>query len=50
VASLAFCRICSGDVFVAGEEIAWGQHRLGLETPKALKQINLQGFMKGNKL
>jgi hypothetical protein len=35
--------------FVAGEEIAWGQHRLGLETPKALKQIDLQGFMKGNK-
>jgi len=29
--------------FVAGEEIAWGQRLLDWETPKALKDINLQG-------
>ncbi len=29
-------------LFVAGEEISWGQRLLGVSTPEALKEINLQ--------
>lgn len=32
-----------GCVVIAGEEIAWGQRILGLETPPALDEINHQG-------
>lgn len=32
-----------GLVFLAGEEISWGQRILGIETPEALKQSNVQG-------
>jgi len=33
----------AANVFVAGEEISWGQRILGLETPEALDRINHQG-------
>lgn len=29
-------------ILVAGEEISWGQHWLGFETPESLKEINVQ--------
>jgi hypothetical protein len=32
-----------GCVLIAGEEIAWGQRILGLETPDALDEVNHQG-------
>ena len=32
-----------GMIFVAGEEISWGQRLLGLETPDDLEEINKQG-------
>jgi hypothetical protein len=32
-----------GCVVIAGEEIAWGQRILGLETPPALDEVNHQG-------
>jgi hypothetical protein len=32
-----------GCVLIAGEEIAWGQRILGLETPEALDEVNHQG-------
>lgn len=31
-----------GTFFVAGEEIAWGQHIFGWRTPEALKAVNVQ--------
>ena len=31
-----------GTFFVAGEEIAWGQHIFGWSTPEALKAVNVQ--------
>lgn len=34
--------IALGMFFVAGEEIAWGQHIFGWSTPKALEDINVQ--------
>ena len=36
---LAFAAVC---LFIAGEEIAWGQRLLGLETPEPLEDINDQ--------
>jgi len=30
-------------VFGAGEEISWGQHWLGFETPEAIAAVNIQG-------
>ena len=30
-------------VFIAGEEISWGQRLLGLETPESIKEVNRQG-------
>ena len=32
-----------GCIVIAGEEIAWGQRLLGLETPEALDEVNHQG-------
>lgn len=41
-ASVAFMLFALGCLFIAGEEIAWGQRILGLETPDALASINHQ--------
>jgi hypothetical protein len=41
-ASVAFTLFALGCLFIAGEEIAWGQRILGLETPDALASINHQ--------
>jgi hypothetical protein len=35
--------VALGLFFIAGEEIAWGQRILGLETPARLEEINAQG-------
>ncbi len=32
-------------IFVGGEEISWGQRLLGIETPEAIRQANVQGEM-----
>jgi hypothetical protein len=37
---LVFTVLTAATLFLAGEEIAWGQRILGLETPEALRQIN----------
>jgi hypothetical protein len=38
-----FCLIMTlGALFVAGEEIAWGQHIFGWSTPEALEALNVQ--------
>jgi hypothetical protein len=34
--------IALGTFFVAGEEIAWGQHVFGWSTPEALEKVNVQ--------
>ncbi len=34
--------IALGSLFFAGEEISWGQHYLGFETPEALMEFNRQ--------
>lgn len=35
--------VSTGLLFAAMEEVAWGQHFFGFETPSALKRINAQG-------
>ena len=40
--ALIFAMAAFGLVFVAGEEIAWGQRLMSLETPEWLREINLQ--------
>lgn len=40
--ALLFALAALAMVFVAGEEIAWGQRLLGLQTPEQLREINLQ--------
>ncbi len=37
-----FAGLAAATFFLAGEEIAWGQRLLGLETPEAWAEINLQ--------
>jgi drug/metabolite transporter (DMT)-like permease len=39
---LAYIALAAGCVFVAGEEVSWGQRILGLETPETLAEINRQ--------
>jgi hypothetical protein len=39
---LAFLALAAVTFLLAGEEIAWGQRILGLETPEALRKINEQ--------
>jgi hypothetical protein len=39
---LWFLALAAGCVFVTGEEVAWGQRILGIETPEALEAINDQ--------
>jgi hypothetical protein len=41
--SLLFAGFALMNLFVAGEEIAWGQRIFGIETPESLKEINDQG-------
>lgn len=41
-AALTYTTIAVGLVFVAGEEISWGQRLLGLRTPEALAEVNKQ--------
>jgi hypothetical protein len=40
--ALAYVTLAAGCIFVAGEEISWGQRAVGLETPEALAEINRQ--------
>jgi hypothetical protein len=40
---LMFAGLALGLFFIAGEEIAWGQRILGLQTPEELREINHQG-------
>ena len=42
VAGLLFLGLAAACVVIAGEEIAWGQRILGLETPAAIEEINDQ--------
>ena len=39
---LTYALLAVATLFLAGEEIAWGQRILGLETPEALREINQQ--------
>ena len=41
--ALVWALFAAGCVVIAGEEIAWGQRILGLETPEALDEVNHQG-------
>ena len=41
--ALVWALFAAGCVMIAGEEIAWGQRILGLETPEALDEVNHQG-------
>lgn len=40
--ALAYFVLAAGCIFVAGEEVSWGQRILGLETPESLAEINRQ--------
>lgn len=40
--ALAYLLLAAGCIFVAGEEVSWGQRVLGLETPESLAEINRQ--------
>jgi hypothetical protein len=35
--------LAAGLIFLAAEEISWGQRILGIETPAALREVNVQG-------
>jgi hypothetical protein len=39
---LAFVVVALGAFFVAGEEISWGQRLLGIATPEAVSEVNIQ--------
>lgn len=39
----AYAMLAIGCMFVAGEEISWGQRILGIETPENLQELNRQG-------
>jgi hypothetical protein len=39
---LLFMMLVIGSVFIALEEISWGQRLIGIETPEAWREINLQ--------
>jgi hypothetical protein len=41
--AVLFIVIGLGFIFVAGEEISWGQRLLGFETPEDLRNVNVQG-------
>jgi len=41
--ALLFLGFAFANFFIAGEEIAWGQRILGLQTPAGLRKINHQG-------
>jgi hypothetical protein len=41
--AVAWGLFAAGCIVIAGEEIAWGQRLLGLETPEALDEVNHQG-------
>jgi hypothetical protein len=41
--ALLFAGLAFMNVFVAGEEIAWGQRIFGIQTPESLREINDQG-------
>jgi hypothetical protein len=41
--ALLFAGFALANFFIVGEEIAWAQRILGLETPEGLKEINAQG-------
>lgn len=43
LAALAFGAFAAGCLFIAGEEIAWGQRLFGFGTPERLAEINEQG-------
>jgi hypothetical protein len=40
--ALAYLVLAAGCIFVAGEEVSWGQRIFGLETPETLAEINRQ--------
>lgn len=40
--ALAYFVLAAGCIFVAGEEVSWGQRILGLETPETLAEVNRQ--------
>lgn len=40
---IAFSFLCAGLLFVAAEEISWGQRIFGIETPPELAEANIQG-------
>jgi hypothetical protein len=40
--ALAYFAVAAGCIFVAGEEVSWGQRILGLQTPETLAEINRQ--------
>ena len=42
LAGLLFLGLAGACVVIAGEEVAWGQRILGLETPEAIEEINDQ--------
>lgn len=42
VAAVAYVVLCIGFVFIAGEEVSWGQRLLGFDGPAALVERNLQ--------
>lgn len=43
LATVAYLVLAAGFVFIAGEEISWGQRVLGFDGPDALVERNLQG-------
>jgi len=40
--ALAYAAFSVGSFFVAGEEISWGQRLLGIPTPEAVSEVNIQ--------
>lgn len=43
LAAIAYAALTLGFVFIAGEEVSWGERLLGFDGPEQLVQRNLQG-------
>jgi hypothetical protein len=50
VPAVLWAAFAAGCFVIAGEEIAWGQRLLDLETPEALDKINHQGELTGHNI
>lgn len=48
--SMLYVLFALGGILMAGEELSWGQHALGFETPEVVAEHNVQGEMNAHNL